>query len=86
MTDKEITAFKGMIAACFGSSDRIFAGHPMDRERARELLMFIIEKEVTLTDFKKQVEIFLKEAGIKNEKHFNKQLDRIFNLKVYLED
>lgn len=43
---------KQKIAGCFGDQDGIFAGHPFDEERAKELRKFALSKNLALDDMK----------------------------------
>lgn len=79
--------WKDMIGGCFGSADKIFAGHPSDRERAIDLLQECDKNAVTLATLSQEVENYLKNSLDFNskdaktqqhmQKHINKQLNNI---------
>lgn len=39
-TESVLKTFRSKIAGCFGMDDGIFAGHPFDEKRAKELRAF----------------------------------------------
>ena len=79
--------WKDMIVGCFGSADKIFAGHPSDRERAIDLLQECDKNAVSLATLSKEVESHLKnsldfnsqtiEVQQNMQKHIDKQLNNI---------
>jgi hypothetical protein len=48
-------AWQDMIPGCFGNQDRIFAGHPMDEERAKEAIKAAKAAKATRDDFEKEL-------------------------------
>lgn len=81
------TDWKDMIAGCFGSADRIFAGHPSDKERAIDLLQKCNKDSISLSSLIQEVENYLKDnldfnaqtTEIQNnmQNHINGQLQDI---------
>lgn len=71
------------IRGCFGDQDRIFAGHPLDEKRAKELRRFAKENGASLADVEQAANGFLNgciqshidEQMIEVRKFFSKQLD-----------
>ncbi|MBS9782386.1 MAG: hypothetical protein KGV43_01125 [Arcobacter sp.] len=57
-----------MISGCFGSKDKRFAGHPLDRERAIDLLKECDKNGISLERLLDEVEKYLK-----NNMDFNEQ-------------
>ena len=41
-----MSSWKDMVRGCFGETDRIFAGHPLDEGRAFELLKVLRDQSV----------------------------------------
>ena len=85
--------WKDRIAGCFGSADKIFAGHPSDRERAIDLLQECDKNAISLATLLQEVESYLKDSLDFNsqasdvqqnmQKHINEQLN---NVKEKFED
>ena len=79
--------WKDMIGGCFGSADKIFAGHPSDRERAIDLLQECDKNAVSLSSLLQETEIYLKDSLDFNsqtpdiqqnmQKHIDEQLSNI---------
>ena len=67
---------KKNILGCFGTADKIFAGHPLDKGRAFELLKILFKNHVTLKEVKQAVKKFLDTSGT-NLPHINEQLREI---------
>ena len=59
MTDQEkimrhdtLELLRTRIGGCFGTSDGIFAGHPNDEERAKELRKIALDNKITLREIR----------------------------------
>ena len=51
------------IGGCFGSEDKIFAGHPSDEGRAKELRKLAVDNNVSLKQVMQIVDAFLLNCG-----------------------
>lgn len=51
------------IGGCFGSEDKIFAGHPSDEGRAKELRKLATENNISLQQVMQIVDAFLLNCG-----------------------
>jgi hypothetical protein len=47
--------WQDMISGCFGENDHIFAGHPLDKKRAKEAIAAAKAARATMTDFEKEL-------------------------------
>jgi hypothetical protein len=56
-------AYDQELPGCFGSADLIFAGHPMDANRAFEWLASLRKRRIGLAATKDQVREWLSEKG-----------------------
>lgn len=52
--------WKKLIGGCFGSADKKFAGHPLDEERAVELLRECVKDRVSLQELLDETGCYLK--------------------------
>lgn len=68
---------------CFGRRDRIFAGHPLDQQRAQEMLITAIQEGVTKKEMQDAIRDFLSAAGCDKE-HIEKQINAAFKVETYL--
>jgi hypothetical protein len=55
--------WKESLHACFGMSDRRFAGHPQDQDRAREMLARAGAKGVTWRELEREARGYLTSLG-----------------------
>jgi hypothetical protein len=79
-------AFDSELRGCFGESDLIFAGHPMDEVRAFKWLISLRERGIGLAAAKAQVDEYLRSRGA-NKDHIQNQLQRVTeHLKPWLMD
>ena len=61
--EDESMAFDSELRGCFGESDLIFAGHPMDEVRAFKWLISLRERGIGLAAAKAQVDEYLRSRG-----------------------
>jgi hypothetical protein len=71
------------IEGCFGSADKIFAGHYRDRQRAAEMLYHANKEDVGLEEYKREIRHWLKSQGC-NEKHIDEQMQEVIKFSNYL--
>ncbi len=64
------------IGGCFGSADGIFAGHPADEERAKELRKLASDNQITLTEIEELALGYLFKKGFVGP-HIKKQLEKV---------
>jgi hypothetical protein len=83
MTDKEkiirhdtLETLRERIGGCFGTADGIFAGHPCDEERAKELRKLAFENNITLDEIRELSLGYLHGRGYVGE-HIKEQLDNV---------
>ncbi len=55
--------WKERIPQCFGAADYMFNRHPFERIRAAEMLVELVNKDVSWPDFERAVRDFLEERG-----------------------
>ena len=73
---------RAMVPACFGSEDRIFAGHPADSQRARGLLSSFWESDFSFEDFEQIIRDYL--VGLEcSDEHIEEQMGRVRDIEVY---
>lgn len=75
--------WKEQIRGCFGSRDRIFAGHPNDHQRAQAMLIAAIQEGATKKEMHDAIKDFLTNEGCEKE-HIEKQLREVFKVGTYL--
>ena len=66
--------WKDMISGCFGISDKKFAAHPLDEERAFELLKTLRKESVSWTEFSKTLADYLDDV---NKSHMIEQVHKV---------
>jgi len=71
------------IPGCFGSVDLIFANHPLDHQRACDMLKDAISQQVSTADFRKEIKDFLVQKGA-GAAHIKQQMIRVMSIKTYL--
>lgn len=86
MTDQEIinhhntiTEIRQRIGGCFGSADGIFAGHPSDEERAKELRNLAADNHISLGEVQEIVLGYLYRKGF-FEEHVKDQFENATKL------
>ncbi|WP_288800941.1 hypothetical protein [uncultured Fibrobacter sp.] len=78
--------WKKQIPSCFGVMDLHFAVHPLDNDRARQLLIDVLnEPDVTYKDFTREVKDYLTK-NTSNKNLVREQMKRVKNLKTYFEN
>lgn len=66
--------WKNKISGCFGLSDRSFAGHPSDEERAFELLSYLRKDHVGWAEFSEALVNYLDNC---TELHTTEQVRKV---------
>ena len=74
--------WKETLPICFGSVDKNFGGHPIERANAREMLRDAINTGVSLKDIEDEAKRFLSDC---DSEHVNKQMKRIRDLSHYFD-
>jgi hypothetical protein len=69
-------AYDQELPGCFGNVDLIFAGHPLDEDRAFKWLASLRERHIGLADAKEQVVAFMTEKGA-GQSLIDEQLARV---------
>ena len=78
-------SWKDRIPSCFGSKDRIFAGHHSDCQSSFQLLAQANEENIGWKEYTQTIRAWLKSEGCGQE-HIQEQMKRVKNLKYYLKD
>ncbi|KAB2879750.1 hypothetical protein F9K33_07910 [bacterium] len=83
MTDQEkinrhdaLIFLRERMGGCFGSADGIFAGHPMDEKRAKELRQYAAENNISLQEIKEIALNYLYSKSYISE-HIEEQLPKV---------
>ncbi len=71
-----------LIKSSYGTEDKIFAGHELDRERALESLQVAQDEDVGYAEFIEMHRQFLQNENC-SEKHISEQLERVNDLGLY---
>jgi hypothetical protein len=86
MTDQEkvarhdtIDEIRTRIGGCFGTADGIFAGHPSDEKRAKDLRKLASNNNLTLQEVREIALSYLYGKGYIAE-HISKQMDKVNKL------
>lgn len=69
-------SWKKKVSGTFGAQDLIFAGHPLDADRALELLKECYKSNIPLQDVLDEAESYLKSKGAQAQ-HVQEQLEKI---------
>jgi len=69
--------WKERIPACFGDADGLFAIHPLDEDRAFQLLGVLREKEVSWAQAKMAFLDFVQHSHYDNPEQIEKEMERI---------
>ena len=75
--------WQDQVPGTFGSVDLVFGGHPLDRERARQLLIDASASNVSLPELLDAAETFLRSRGTPPS-HIDVQLDRMKKIQYWL--
>lgn len=59
-----LQTLKNGIAGCFGSADYLFANHPLDEDRAKELRKLATTKQISLSEIQDIVAGYLFRSGV----------------------
>ena len=79
-----LEALRQRIGGCFGTADGIFAGHPSDEKRAKELRKLALDKKITLLEIREITLGYLYGRGYIGD-HVTEQLNEVtkmFNKKI----
>ncbi|MHB8260513.1 MAG: hypothetical protein ACYDCN_09510 [Bacteroidia bacterium] len=83
MTDQEkikrhdtLEVLRQRIGGCFGTADGIFAGHPNDEKRAKELHKMALDNKITLQEIRELTCGYLHGRGYQGD-HIKEQLDKV---------
>ena len=68
-------SFKDKIPGCFGSSDKIFAGHSCDVDRAKSMLIDALQETQSWNEFENAIREYLVTEGC-SLKHIEEQVER----------
>lgn len=77
-----VMSWRKQIPGCFGDVDCIFAMHPLDHERAQQLLIAAIKQQVSASEFRKAIKDYLISKGCGPE-HIKEQLAKVMSLRIY---
>ena len=61
---QKVKTWESHVPGCFGGSDHIFAGHPAEEKRAKELRKVCSEQRIPMDDVAKAIEHFLKSKKV----------------------
>lgn len=61
---QKVKTWESHVPGCFGGSDHIFAGHPAEEKRAKELRKVCSEQRIPMDDVAKAIELFLKSKKV----------------------
>ena len=75
-------SFKKMIAGCFGSADKIFAGHHNEVERAKDMLIEALQETDSWGEYENAIKSYLEKEDCTTE-HINEQMKRVKNTEYY---
>lgn len=75
-------SWKDIIPSCFGTEDKIFAGHHSDCSSAAKLLAQANEENIGWRDYNKTIKSWLKNEKC-TPKHIQEQMKRVRNIKSY---
>lgn len=83
MTDQEkisrhdtLEVLRQRIGGCFGTADGIFAGHPSDEERAKELRKMAADNKITLREIRELALGYLHGRGYQGD-HIKEQIEEV---------
>lgn len=61
---QKVKTWESHVPGCFGGSDHIFAGHPAEEKRAKELRKVCSEQRIPMDDVAKAIGHFLKSKKV----------------------
>ena len=68
-------SFKNKIPGCFGSTDKIFAGHSNDAERAKDMLIDALNETQSWSEVESAIRDYLVKEGC-SQKHIDEQIKK----------
>lgn len=80
--NQNVDDLRSLVSGCFGDMDLTFATHSLDVQRAKDLLIQCLERDIPLRTYLSFFEDYLTDTGASKE-HIRQQLDRIKNLSSY---
>lgn len=72
---QKVKTWESHVPGCFGSSDHIFAGHPAEEKRAKELRKVCSEQRIAMADVARAIEHFLKSKKV-GDARIQEQVER----------
>jgi hypothetical protein len=76
-----MTTWQVQVPGCFGSVDKIFANHPNDQARARNMLKDALDAGASMKDIETEAR---KHLGGCTPAHVDEQIERMRDLQNYL--
>lgn len=74
--------WKNKIANAFGCEDKKFASHPIDLEKAAELLFTAIEENASYTEYVSAIKEWLESHGC-SSLHIDKEIEKVESISSY---
>lgn len=74
--------WKNRIPGCFGTVDQIFAMHPLDEQRAKEMMKQALESGASIQDILNELEEHMKSKNC-SEEHIQEQLINAKSLSIW---
>jgi hypothetical protein len=78
----EIMPFREKIPGCFGSMDKKFAGHALDVDRAKTMLIEALQETQSLAEFENAIKNYLVQEGCKPG-HIAEQMTKVRDIGSY---
>jgi hypothetical protein len=78
-------SYQDKIPGCFGSVDKIFAGHPADTERAKEMLVEALQEISSWSEVENAIKEYLGKENCTQD-HIKEQIARINQTKYFFAD
>ena len=72
---QKVKTWESHVPGCFGGSDHVFAGHPAEEKRAKDLRKVCSEQHIAMEDVDKAIEHFLKSKKV-SDAHIQEQVER----------
>ena len=69
-----MVAWQKKIGGCFGDQDQVFAGHPLDEQRAFELLTQLRDEDVRWEEFAAELRSYLSSMPLT---HQDEQFEKV---------
>lgn len=77
MTIESFETMRQRIPGCFGDQDKIFAGHPLDEGRAKELRTYCKENDIDVELVVDAAAGYIFRKGVRYMPHFEEQLTKV---------